>query len=601
MDAPSNTINIANGPYASAQNPGSHTHPINTTTTDSGAHDAASASNLGANSLLPPYYTLDAIKNTSGSGSTPNNIIAIWTGTIATIPAGWSVCDGGSGTPNLLDKFIRGSAAQGGYASTGGALTHTHNSGTFGHTHAIMGSKSSHGYSDTFPSSGFSYFTVASPSSTAAGNGHTHTGIWEDTGNPDNGGTASANTAISTDSNVPPYYYVAYIMKTASNTVPTFSVQPVATYAGGATRTGPNTTWGVTFTANDSEQSGAGFTYQIRTSATPTGGTLVASGTLTFGSSLVRTGIAYNASGLVQGSNTLYVHVYDGGLWGVSNSFTVLRDDSVSAPSSISHSPNPVPSDKQYSVTFNAPDTYSTNTNEMTYQIRTAASGGGTLVGSGSFTQGNSRTTSTHTDNDLVDGNNNRYLRVFDGANNVAETLFVVDALLSVSANITGVTATASLGALAGTVTAQVVKNISGVTATANIAGLPGTVTAQMVSTIVGALATLALDALAGVVAAVRVVTVSGTTATLTLSAPAGIVEALRVLERMLTHFRFRNDDGSEATATWAAAEDTDITRAKNITARLRIQVDTAYAEPAAEGMKLQYRKVGDPDWIDMT
>ena len=33
--------------------------------------------------------------------------ITFWTGTIATIPRGWTVCDGNNGTPNLLDRFVR--------------------------------------------------------------------------------------------------------------------------------------------------------------------------------------------------------------------------------------------------------------------------------------------------------------------------------------------------------------------------------------------------------------------------------------------------------------------------------------------------------------
>ena len=105
---------------------------------------------------------------------------------------------------------------------------------------------------------------------------------------------------------------------------------------------------------------------------------------------------------------------------------TARRDDSVTVPSSISHTPNPVTTNNQYTVTFTASDTYSIGANEMLYQVRTAAAGGGTLVGSGNFTQGAGRTTSTLTDSTLGEGPNNRYLRIRDGANNWAETLFTV-------------------------------------------------------------------------------------------------------------------------------------------------------------------------------
>ncbi|MCX8092517.1 MAG: hypothetical protein N3I86_16570, partial [Verrucomicrobiae bacterium] len=85
---------------------------------------------------------------------------------------------------------------------------------------------------------------------------------------------------------------------------------------------------------------------------------------------------------------------------------------------------------KQYSVTFNAPDTYSTNANEMGWELRTASGGGGTLIASGTFTQGNGISTGTVTDLALVDGPNTRWLRIRDGAWNWAETSFTVTAAL---------------------------------------------------------------------------------------------------------------------------------------------------------------------------
>ena len=65
------------------------------------------------------------------------------------------------------------------------------------------------------------------------------------------------------------------------------------------------------------------------------------------------------------------------------------------------------------------------------------------------------------------------------------------------------------------------------------------------------------------------------------------------------SHFRFRNDDGSETTATWAAAEDTPISLAKNTPVRLRVEIG-ATGDPANAAYKLQYRKVGDSTWRDI-
>lgn len=65
------------------------------------------------------------------------------------------------------------------------------------------------------------------------------------------------------------------------------------------------------------------------------------------------------------------------------------------------------------------------------------------------------------------------------------------------------------------------------------------------------------------------------------------------------THFRWRNDDGSETTATWAAAEDTNVTIAALTPKRLRVEI-TATGDPASAAYKLQYRKVGDSTWRDI-
>lgn len=48
-------------------------------------------------------------------------MILMWSGTISTIPTGWSLCDGTSGTPNLTDKFIVGAGNTYTPGDTGGA------------------------------------------------------------------------------------------------------------------------------------------------------------------------------------------------------------------------------------------------------------------------------------------------------------------------------------------------------------------------------------------------------------------------------------------------------------------------------------------------
>ncbi len=58
--------------------------------------------------------------------SLPVGVIVMWSGTLATIPSGWALCDGGGGRPDLRDRFIRGAAAAANPGTTGGSGTHSH-------------------------------------------------------------------------------------------------------------------------------------------------------------------------------------------------------------------------------------------------------------------------------------------------------------------------------------------------------------------------------------------------------------------------------------------------------------------------------------------
>lgn len=210
---------------------------------------------------------------------------------------------------------------------------------------------------------------------------------------------------------------VWYLVFGTANTAPTFSVQPSTNYNSGLTRTSvDNTPVSVVFTANDSEQTGSNaLSYEIRTSATPGAGTLVGSGTCTHNSSKSHS-LAYNASGLSVGSNTLYVHVTDGTNTTTSNSFTVLRDDGTAPTYSVTPNvtTNPVIFGSTYALSFTASDTYSTASNELKWELRTGTSGGGTLIQSGNATSG-ANNTPTITDSSLNPDSLTRYFRIRDG------------------------------------------------------------------------------------------------------------------------------------------------------------------------------------------
>lgn len=170
-------------------------------------------------------------------------MIIMWSGTTATIPTGWALCNGANGTPQLTNRFIVGAGgslyAPGATGGTNDAtlVSHTHtissssaNAGN--HAHSLSGSTGgagthSHTYnapsgtvgaggggSSLFPPSAVA--TSASANTSAIGN-HTHSvsGSTSTTGNHKHTitSTCGASGTNGTGKNLPPYYALAYIMR----------------------------------------------------------------------------------------------------------------------------------------------------------------------------------------------------------------------------------------------------------------------------------------------------------------------------------------------------------------------------------------------------
>ncbi len=58
--------------------------------------------------------------------SIPMGVIVMWSGASDNIPAGWVLCDGSNGAPDLRDRFIVGAGNTYEAGSTGGSISHTH-------------------------------------------------------------------------------------------------------------------------------------------------------------------------------------------------------------------------------------------------------------------------------------------------------------------------------------------------------------------------------------------------------------------------------------------------------------------------------------------
>ena len=66
-----------------------------------------------------------------------NNIIAWWSGAIVDIPAGWSICDGNGGRPDLRDMFLIFAGDTYNPDASGGSEDHSHTFTGDGHIHSL--------------------------------------------------------------------------------------------------------------------------------------------------------------------------------------------------------------------------------------------------------------------------------------------------------------------------------------------------------------------------------------------------------------------------------------------------------------------------------
>lgn len=129
----------------------------------------------------------------------PSGGIVMWSGSIATIPSGWFLCNGLNGTPNLQDRFIVGAGSSYAVAALGGTVdavvvAHSHTLNDSGHAHAYNTSSAT---ITAAAGAGTALATQASATTTSV-----VTGI-------------IVNTAgvSGTGANLPPYFALAYIQK----------------------------------------------------------------------------------------------------------------------------------------------------------------------------------------------------------------------------------------------------------------------------------------------------------------------------------------------------------------------------------------------------
>ena len=158
----------------------------------------ASGTVLSSNgvSALPTFQALTAFVA---------GMIILWSGSSASIPSGWVLCNGSSSTPDLRDRFVVGAGSSYAVGATGGSanatlVSHTHTASVSdpGHAHYMSGINANYGSGPL----GATFYDPGDPRGLTSS---ASTGI---------GVSNSTEGSSATNANLPPYYALCYIMKT---------------------------------------------------------------------------------------------------------------------------------------------------------------------------------------------------------------------------------------------------------------------------------------------------------------------------------------------------------------------------------------------------
>jgi hypothetical protein len=146
------------------------------------------------------------------NGVLPVGSIIMWYGSLASIPTGWQLCNGSSGTPDLRDRFVVGAGSS--YAV--GAIGGSKDQNVVAHTHTASSVVNDPGHNHTLPTSTTAQygFDNGGASTTDAGSIRTptmatraaFTGISVTT-------TVNSTGSSGINANLPPYHALCYIMR----------------------------------------------------------------------------------------------------------------------------------------------------------------------------------------------------------------------------------------------------------------------------------------------------------------------------------------------------------------------------------------------------
>jgi hypothetical protein len=178
--------------------------------------------------VIQTYDNLYGIVDAQPPAATPipTGGILLWSGSIGSIPAGYVLCNGNNGTPDLRDRFVVGAGTTYAVNATGGSadaivVSHDHTySSTTGSGGSATGSVTGGVGGDFGPFSSATGVLAVSDNvgnrpQGAGGTGSSRTAtITIPTHTHTVSGTTATAGSSGTNGNLPPYYALCYIMKT---------------------------------------------------------------------------------------------------------------------------------------------------------------------------------------------------------------------------------------------------------------------------------------------------------------------------------------------------------------------------------------------------
>jgi hypothetical protein len=203
-----------------------NTATINTATVSGGTINNAPIGGTtpaaGAFTTLSASGAITASGGFTGGGIIPAGGIILWSGSVASVPSGWLLCDGENGTPDLRDRFVVGAGSSYAVGATGGSkdaivVSHTHTATVEDPGHGHPNRVASGGSDFVNTSGGLALSTVGQANYPAHDSPTPSTTPGDQIGTSTTGVTVANSTEGSsgTGANLPPYYALAYIMKAA--------------------------------------------------------------------------------------------------------------------------------------------------------------------------------------------------------------------------------------------------------------------------------------------------------------------------------------------------------------------------------------------------